>query len=391
MGRKKYEVVSADVHILEPRDIWEKHLPKKYADHAPKLVKDHEGGDAWQFSVGAPDPIGLVSTPGRRFEEFRWFGVTYEETRPGCWDGKERLRDMDIDGVDAEVIFPPQRTMGHWLSMPDEEVSMAGIDAYNEFIFDEFAAADPDRLIPCYQMPNLGVDTALKYLDKAIKKKAKTVVISSWPSGGENISPDDDRFWQACVDANMPVNIHISLMSRASGVKSYESGQKVTSGVGKGAGAANQRAVGAMSGVFTRTTPVLVGFILSGALDRIPDLQIVLTEIGVGWVPHFIEQIDDRFWRNRGWGEIDIKEPPSYYWHKNFAATFMIDFSGIYQRHLVGVKNMMWSTDYPHHGNDWPYSRKTIGEQFTGVDGADRYDMLAGNAVRIFKLPETAK
>jgi predicted TIM-barrel fold metal-dependent hydrolase len=391
MGRKKYEIVSADVHILEPPDIWEKHLPKKFSEHAPKLVKDHEGGDAWQFSVGAPDPIGLVSTPGRRFEEFRWFGVTYEETRPGCWDGKERLRDMDIDGVDAEVIFPPQRTIGHWLSMPDEEISLAGIDAYNEFVFDEFAAADPERLIPCYQIPNLGVDTALKYLDKAIKKKAHTVVISSWPSGGENISPEDDAFWQACVDANMPVNIHISLMSRASGVKSYEAGQKVTSGVKKGGGAANQRAVGAMSGVFTRTTPVLVGFMLSGALDRFPDLQVVLTEIGVGWVPHYLEQIDDRYWRNRGWGEINIKEPPSYYWHKNFAATFMIDFTGVYQRHLVGVKNMMWSTDYPHHGNDWPYSRKTINEQMVGVDADDRYDILAGNAVRIFKLPETVK
>ena len=46
MGRKRYEIVSADVHILEPPDIWEKHLPKKFSDHAPRLVKDHEGGDA---------------------------------------------------------------------------------------------------------------------------------------------------------------------------------------------------------------------------------------------------------------------------------------------------------------------------------------------------------
>jgi predicted TIM-barrel fold metal-dependent hydrolase len=143
-----------------------------------------------------------------------------------------------------------------------------------------------------------------------------------------------------------------------------------------------------MSGVFTRTTPVFTGFLFSGVLDRVPDLQIVLTEIGVGWVPHYLEQLDDRYWRNRGWGEITIKETPSYYWRKNFAATFMQDFTGVFQRHLVGVRNMMWSTDYPHHGNDWPYSRRTIDAMMVDVHEDDRYEILAGNAVRIFKLPQ---
>ena len=67
---RKYEIISADTHILEPPDIWKNHLPAKYQDDAPKLVKDHEGGDAWKFGGGDPDPIGLVSTPGKKFDEF---------------------------------------------------------------------------------------------------------------------------------------------------------------------------------------------------------------------------------------------------------------------------------------------------------------------------------
>ncbi|MGH2727886.1 MAG: amidohydrolase family protein, partial [Actinomycetota bacterium] len=113
MTRRKYEIVSSDCHILEPPDIWKNHLGKKYQDAAPKLVKDHEGGDGWQFATGDPDPIGLVSTPGKSFEEFRWHGVSYDSIRAGCYNGKERLKDMDIDGIDAEIIFPPQRTIGH--------------------------------------------------------------------------------------------------------------------------------------------------------------------------------------------------------------------------------------------------------------------------------------
>src|SRR5207244_3783976 len=86
---RKYDIISADTHILEPPDIWKNHLPAKYQDDAPRLVKDHEGGDAWQFGNADPDPIGLVSTPGKRFDEFKWWGVSYDEIRPAVFNGKE--------------------------------------------------------------------------------------------------------------------------------------------------------------------------------------------------------------------------------------------------------------------------------------------------------------
>ena len=83
-----HRIVDADCHILEPPDIWTNWLPEKYQDKAPKLVKDHAGGDAWLTAVGGdPDPIGLVSTPGMPWDQFRWFGVTYEEARAGCYNG----------------------------------------------------------------------------------------------------------------------------------------------------------------------------------------------------------------------------------------------------------------------------------------------------------------
>ena len=86
-------IVDADCHILEPPDIWEHWLPERYQDRAPKLVKDPEGGDAWLTAVGGdPDPIGLVATPGMPFDEFRWFGVTYEEARKGCYNGASAAR-----------------------------------------------------------------------------------------------------------------------------------------------------------------------------------------------------------------------------------------------------------------------------------------------------------
>ena len=102
-----HQLVDADCHILEPPDIWKNHLASKWMEKAPKLVKDHEGGDAWLTAVGGdPDPIGLTATPGMPYDQFRWFGVTYEQARKGCYDGAARLADMDLDGVRGRGAVP---------------------------------------------------------------------------------------------------------------------------------------------------------------------------------------------------------------------------------------------------------------------------------------------
>ncbi|MDZ7733383.1 MAG: hypothetical protein U5R31_09955 [Acidimicrobiia bacterium] len=131
-----HRVISADAHILEPPHIWKQWLPERYQDRAPQLAKDSEGGDGWLFAgASEPDPIGLTATPGMPWDQFRWKGVTYDEARPGCHNGAERAKDMEIDGVDAEVLFPPQRTIGHFLGDDDDDFVLAGIRAYNDFLW----------------------------------------------------------------------------------------------------------------------------------------------------------------------------------------------------------------------------------------------------------------
>ena len=122
--RRKYEIISSDGHVMEPPGMWERHLSKEFHDRAPKLVKDPEGGDAWELMPGAPPmPIGLVTNSGkwgRRYEDNQWYGYTYDSIRKGAFDGKERLVEQDIDGVDAETIFPSQRTMGVFMGQEDD-------------------------------------------------------------------------------------------------------------------------------------------------------------------------------------------------------------------------------------------------------------------------------
>jgi predicted TIM-barrel fold metal-dependent hydrolase len=244
-------------------------------------------------------------------------------------------------------------------------------------------------LIGLAQIPSLGIDNAVDSLRKAKARGAKGVLISNWPAGKGNISHDDDPFWAAAVDEGIPVSIHINIISR----KQRSSSRKAAAAKGNQlydmrSEATRAKAIGGMSHVFAMTTGAMTDMIFTGVFERFPELQICWIETGVGWIPHFLECLDDRWWRNRVWGDLPLKEPPSSYWFRNNAASFIVDRTGVELRNRVGVDNMMWSSDYPHHGNDWPYSRKTIEEMMGGINEVERALITGGNAARIWDLHE---
>src|SRR6476469_4396474 len=249
----QHRIVDADCHILEPPDTRHNWLPARHREKPPKLVKDAQGGDAWLTRVGGhPDPIGLTATPGMPFDEFRWFGVTYEEARAGCYNGAARLADMDVDGVWAEVLFPPQRTMSHFLGDDDDDFVLAGGEAYNNFLFEEFCAPDPSRLVGLAQIPSLGIDVAVDSLRKAKARGAKGVLISNWPSGNGALSREDDPFWAAAVDEGLPVSVHINIISRTQRSAARKAAAKQGNALyAMDSEAARAKAIGGMSHVFS--------------------------------------------------------------------------------------------------------------------------------------------
>src|SRR5262245_26377391 len=182
---RRYQIISTDGHTIEPPHMWERYLPKKFHAQMPRVVKDPQGGDAWEVVPGEPVmPIGLVTNQGawgRRYEDNSWFGTTYESMRQGAFDGKARLDEQDIDGVDAEVLYPSQRTMAAFMAQPDPDYHLAGVDAYNQWnqwMWEEFSAPARDRLIGLYQIPGVGIESSLARLREAKKLGARGVIIS---------------------------------------------------------------------------------------------------------------------------------------------------------------------------------------------------------------------
>ncbi len=376
---REHKIISADAHTIEPPDMWARYMPERFHDRIPRLVKDPMGGDAWEFERGAPPmPIGLVSTPGKTYEQFHWYGSTYDAINQGCFLGAERLKEQDMDGVDAEVLFPSQRTIKYFMSNEDDDFHQAGIEAYNSWILEEYCGVDPQRLVALAQMPNLGIETSVGELRSAKQRGFKGVIISCWPSGGEKLSRDDDPFWAAAEEEQVPVHIHAGVQT----AKRQQEGSARAAAVSTGGLPGLEVMGGAIAGI----SGTVAELIFTGLFDRFPALQVVGVEVGAGWVPPFLEHMDDHYWRNRVWTNSQLRMLPSEYFHRNWSVTFIREPFAVKVRHDIGVANMMWSTDYPHHRNDWPYSRRLIDEMFQGVPAEEKKAIVCDNAKQLYHL-----
>jgi len=380
-----YQAISADSHIVEPPHLCEKWLPSELRKFAPKLVKDHEGGDAWQYGENmAPAPIGLVAVRrGRKYTDpdYKWTGLRIDQVNQGAFYGEPRLAEQDEDGVSAEVIYAPVRAAMHFMSPGNDEIASAGVRAYNDWLHREFCAVDPKRLVGLALIPNVGIDGSISELRRTSEMGMRGCTIMAWPSGGVNLSRAEDPFWAEAERLGMPVSIHV----RLSGKEGLKSAQAAGALAGKDAAPLNPL-VTMSTGAVSDAPKLLAEMIYSGMFDRFPRLQIVFGEVNIGWVPVVLESMDDHYVRDRIWTKTELDRMPSTYWRTNFAATFIIDKFGIRNRDLIGPETILWSTDYPHHRCDWLESQRIIAEHMQGVPADEAAAMCAGNAARIYGL-----
>jgi predicted TIM-barrel fold metal-dependent hydrolase len=113
---------------------------------------------------------------------------------------------------------------------------------------------------------------------------------------------------------------------------------------------------------------------------------VVFVEPGVAWVGWWLETVDDMA-KRQGYKFPAITELPSTYFARNIYLTFVDEHLGLHRmRDIVGVENLMWSTDFPHPVTSWPNSRQVVEEQFAGIPAAERELILSGNAARVWGL-----
>jgi predicted TIM-barrel fold metal-dependent hydrolase len=370
-----YPIIDADAHVYEPPAVWQARVPASLRARAPKVARTDEG-DVWSFDDGARlRPVGLMAAAGASYLDFRPSGLTYESIRRGHYEVGARLADMDADGIHAQLLYPSVCEEGARMFGDDRALQLACVRAYNEWLL-EFCGGGQGRLFGHAVIPATGLADAVAEIDWALRAGYRGALISTFPSGGVEPSPDDDPFWARVEEAGLPVALHIGSFHADGPVqrRRFEPA------------AVLPRAAVSKSGA--NTVPLVARMIFSGLFERFPRLRAVLVEANIGWIPAMLEQTDDMFLRYRWFTGTAASLPtlPSRAFHRNVWATFMIDTVGIELRHRLNVDHLMWSTDYPHTGTDWPNSRVTIARLFRGVPRDEVKRMLHGNCKALYGL-----
>jgi predicted TIM-barrel fold metal-dependent hydrolase len=399
-------IISVDDHIVEPPDLWQRWLPARYRAEGPRVVEGpyemvpdtlnprafRSGWTAFRVAIDGPRTdwwvyedfrtgtlIGNASV-GKTAAEIVPGPIRYADMRPGCYDRKARLQDMTLNHVERSLCFPtfPRFCGQTFLEGHDRELGLACVQAYNDFMVDEWAGDSGGRLIPLCLIPLWDVEQAAAEVRRNADRGVRAVAFSELPAAlGLPSIHDASRYWdpffRACDETGTVINMHIGSSSQV----------PITS---TDAPAHVQISLTAINSQLS-----MADWLLSGVLARFPNLRLAFSEGQIGWMPFLLERLDT-LWRKRNYRDEwdpNITDAPSAYVPGHIWGCFFEDDFGLSVRDQIGVDMIMYETDYPHQDSTWPDSLAYAAKALAGADAQDVEKIVRGNAIKLFGLPDT--
>jgi predicted TIM-barrel fold metal-dependent hydrolase len=369
-------LISADSHVMEPLGFWEERLDQQFRDRAPKVVTRPDGKgliftapDINPFPVAGGFGIGKS---GAELKEHLKRG--YEAARPSGWDPAERIKDQDVDGVEAEVLYT---TLGMPLfGLRDPDLQRACFRVYNEWLAD-FCSYNPKRLIGTALISLEDIAAGVKELEHCANKGLRGAMIwGSPPEDRPYSSRVYDALWQAASDLHMPLSLHV-ITGKG---KESNSGDVFE-------GAKNKPSIGEFyANLIHEVQRSLSSIIFGGVLERFPKLIIISAENDVGWIPHYMYRLDHAYEKFNSLLNEPLPMKPSEYIRRQMFATFQDDPVGPAAYKLFGPTNYMWASDFPHTDSTWPESRKVVERDFAGVPEDVKRKIVFENAAHLYNI-----
>ena len=284
-------------------------------------------------------------------ESFKKFATTagYEQDRPGAWNPVERIKDQEVDGVSAEVLYTSLgMPLFQIIDMELQQACLACTTPGWAILFEQSQAADRARV-----WSRCGT-----FLRRSRNLRDAPRLACAAPIWGN--APDDkpysnamyDPFWQAAQDLHMPISLHVgtSVMPR-----------RPTAGT-----ALSSRMEGFTNAIHPIQSAITI-LTLNGVLERYPGLKIVSAENDIGWVAHHVWRLDHAYRHYGSLSNVKLKEMPSFYLKRQLFGTFEDEPLSNESLQRFGADNFMWASDYPHGVSTWPRSRGAIEKDFATI------------------------
>ena len=294
------------------------------------------------------------------------------------FDPVERLKALDEDRVDGEVLYPNTPVSNFGFLQADAAFELACVQAHNDALAEWRESSD--RYVPVAIIPYMSeIDVIVREVARSVKRGHRGVVMLAEPALTKNgLKRMNDPFWEplwaCCQDLGIPMHWHGSagLTEQLSLPKWHGFTKKEFHTV-------------STSRLCATPAQLIPNLIFSGILDRYPRLKWACAETGFGWVSYVLEATDHEWEQRQLWKE-GIRTKPSEVFRRQIYVDFWYEKAGIELRELVGVDNIMWESDYPHIASTYPRSWSFVEESLAGVPAEERTKMCYGNALRLYGL-----
>ena len=366
---------SCDSHVVEPAEVFEG-FEARFGSRAPTVITN-DAGDKVKIALpglSSPVPVGRFGIAGHSLDDPATTALVnrgYSGMNPGVHDPAARLLEQDHDGIVGEVMYPSINMVT--FSLTDRELVHAIFRRYNDWLLD-YCSHAPERLIgvACLALPD--VDEAIRELERVAALGIRGVAIPcTAPADRPYEHPDYEPVWAAAEAAGLPITMHVFTGS------SWDMGFPSHWGI-------PATSIAGYALASTGFAVTIVQLICGGVAARHPRLRFVGAEFETGWVGHFLQRLDHSFYRSRSQASPDVEGRPSDYFRKQFAVTFEDDALGLQQRDIIGIDNLLWGNDYPHHDSIWPNSREVIDRIFSGIPDDEVRRMTFDNVVSLYGI-----
>jgi predicted TIM-barrel fold metal-dependent hydrolase len=366
-------ILSSDSHVFEPPDLWQTRIDRAFRDRAPRIERIDAADQLVVEADQVLSGIGLISNTGARFAAPETISAQgrFEDVRRGGYEPEQHLKDMELDGVSGEVLYPSQGLF--YFKVADSQLMSAIFRAYNDWLA-EFCRCDPARLKGIAMINLDDVRDAIGELERAARLGLAGAMITEYPREERRYDqPEYESFWAAAASLQMPLSLHTATRRQ-----------------GKIRGAGEQTLRDASSRATKAFYPALslCDMIFSGVFERHPDLTLAIVEFELAWAPHLLSAMDYTYRERHGEAIYRFRDGmrPSDFFHRNVVLSFQEDATGIRLRDLIGVENMMWGSDYPHSESTFPRSRQILAEILAGVPDDEQAKIVGGNTARVYNF-----
>lgn len=382
------QLVSVDDHLIEHPNVWQDRLPQKYLEAGPRVIestgtevdqygfgqKISAGKQVWTLEGKVYAQLGLNAVAGKPRDQLGTDPVRFDEMIPGCYDPKARVADMDLDGVQAAMLFPsfPRFAGTMFGTLDDRGLALACTEAWNDYLIEEWVTPYPDRFISMAILPHWDVQHSIAELDRLADHDIRAVSFPENPAklGHPSFHSDHwDPLWAALQERDIVVCLHFGT-----------SGQVTLT--------ADDAPMAVMTNLMgTNSMAAMSDLMFSSVFHKFPNLKVSLSEGGAGWIPWLLERADQIWERHRFYQNINQKVRPSELFQRNIWGCFIIDQYGVDNRHAIGVDKLMWECDFPHSDSYWPNSRKIVEGMFSDVPSNEVEKIVETNARTLFRFP----